>query len=107
MKLFKKDNLIKSINKIVIIKDDMQIFNPTEEMVLEDGWLEVEPIDTVEADANAQHIANLKQALSRGDYKVIKCMEAILCGEELPYDINVLHGEREAIRKEINDFENI
>lgn len=25
-------------NKIVIIKDDMQIFNPTEDMLYEDGW---------------------------------------------------------------------
>lgn len=40
MKIFQKDNQIKSLNKIVIIKDDMQIFNPTEEMVLEDGWIE-------------------------------------------------------------------
>ena len=40
MKLFKKDNQIKSLNRIVIIKDDMQILNPTEEMVLEDGWVE-------------------------------------------------------------------
>lgn len=27
-------------NKIIIIKDGMQIFNPTEEMLLEDGWVE-------------------------------------------------------------------
>lgn len=25
-------------NKIVVIKDDMQIFNPTEEMIVSDGW---------------------------------------------------------------------
>lgn len=25
-------------NKIVLIKDDMQVFNPTETMLLEDGW---------------------------------------------------------------------
>lgn len=40
MKIFQKDNQIKSLNRIVIIKDDMQILNPTEEMVLEDGWIE-------------------------------------------------------------------
>lgn len=40
MKIFQKDNQIKSLNRIVIIKDDMQILNPTEEMVLEDGWVE-------------------------------------------------------------------
>lgn len=48
MKIFQKDNQIKSLNRIVIIKDDMQILNPTEEMVLEDGWVEFkapEPTD--------------------------------------------------------------
>ena len=40
MKLYKKENQIKSLNRIVIIKDDMQTFNPTEEMVLADGWEE-------------------------------------------------------------------
>lgn len=40
MKLYKKNGVIQFSNKIVIIKDDMQIFNPTEEMILEDGWVE-------------------------------------------------------------------
>ena len=40
MKIFQKDSQIKALNRIVIIKDDMQILNPTEEMVLEDGWVE-------------------------------------------------------------------
>ena len=40
MKLYIKDNMVKSLSKIVLIKDDMQIFNPTEEMILEDGWVE-------------------------------------------------------------------
>lgn len=40
MKLYKKNDVIQFSNKIVIIKDDMQIFNPTEEMILEDGWVE-------------------------------------------------------------------
>ena len=40
MKLFRKDGMIQFLNKIVIVKDDMQILNPTEEMVIEDGWVE-------------------------------------------------------------------
>lgn len=40
MKLYKKNGVIQFSDKIVIIKDDMQIFNPTEEMILEDGWVE-------------------------------------------------------------------
>jgi hypothetical protein len=32
--------VIKIANKIVINKDGMNIFNPTEKMILEDGWVE-------------------------------------------------------------------
>ncbi len=40
MKIFQKENQIKSLNRIVIIKDGMQTINPTEEMVIADGWVE-------------------------------------------------------------------
>ena len=44
MKLYEKiidgKQHCKPANKIVIIKDGMQAFNPTEEMLLEDGWVE-------------------------------------------------------------------
>jgi hypothetical protein len=44
MKLYEKNidgkQHCKPANKIVIIKDGMQTFNPTEEMLLEDGWVE-------------------------------------------------------------------
>lgn len=40
MKIFTKFGQIKPLNKIVLFKDDMQILNPTEEMVLEEGWVE-------------------------------------------------------------------
>ena len=42
MKLYEKiidgKQHCKPANKIVIVKDGMQTFNPTEEMLLEDGW---------------------------------------------------------------------
>lgn len=37
-----------------------------------------------------------------GDYKVIKCYEAQLVGEELPYNMEELHEKRQAARDEIN-----
>lgn len=44
MKLYTKiiDGLthIMPANRIVVIKDDMQIFNPTEDILLSDGWKE-------------------------------------------------------------------
>lgn len=43
MKLYTKDNEIKYANRIVVIKDGMQIINPTEEQILADGWVEYVP----------------------------------------------------------------
>lgn len=117
MKQYIKDGIIKTRNNIVLrvnraIEDKdgthkevtLQVFNPSEEMILADGWAVYEP---PQEDHNLHRITLLKRELSQSDYKVIKCMEATLCGEELPYDIDALHGERDAIRKEINDLENI
>ena len=50
-------------------------------------------------------IGELKQRLSESDYKVTKCYECSLVGEKLPYDIQALHDERQAIRDEINRLE--
>ena len=40
MKLYTKDGQIEYANRIVVIKDGMQIINPTEEQILADGWVE-------------------------------------------------------------------
>lgn len=50
-------------------------------------------------------IDNLKEVLSSSDYKVIKCQEASLIGEQMPYDVDELHKERQSIRDEINRLE--
>ena len=39
-KVINNNTVIESSNKIVVIKDGMQIINPTEEMLLSDGWIE-------------------------------------------------------------------
>ena len=48
MKLYEKiidgKQHCKPANKIVIVKDGMQTFNPTEEMLFDDGWKVHEPI---------------------------------------------------------------
>jgi hypothetical protein len=51
-------------------------------------------------------LQSLKTQLSATDYKVIKCYEYNLVGEALPYDISLLHEEREAIREQIRELEN-
>ena len=52
-----------------------------------------------------EQIAELKAQLSATDYKVIKCSECQLAGEEMPYDVAELHAERQAIRDQINKLE--
>lgn len=53
-----------------------------------------------------KEIEDLKAQLTNSDYKIIKCYEASLIGESLPYDITHLHRERQAIRDKINEIEN-
>lgn len=40
-----------------------------------------------------------------GDWKVAKCYEYSLIGEEAPYDIAALHSKRQLIRDKINELQ--
>lgn len=53
----------------------------------------------------AEQIAELKAELAATDYKIIKCSEAQLVGEILPYDVAALHAERQALRDRINELQ--
>ena len=117
MKLYKKivngEYQCKPAIKIVVIKDGMQIFNPSEAILLEDGWIihqpEIKEISEEEEYRNnaISEIEQLKEELASTDYKVVKCTEAFLCGEEMPYNIEELHIERNAIRYRINELEEL
>jgi hypothetical protein len=50
-------------------------------------------------------IRELKQMLLESDYKIIKCFEAQLLKEQMPYDYEALIEERNAWRKEIEELE--
>lgn len=110
MKQYIKNGEIKTRNQIVLRRTRVvngeekvfQVINPREEMILEDGWVIYEP---PQEDNDRHRITLLKRELSQSDYKVIKCMEATLCGEELPYDIDALHEERNRIRAQVNELE--
>ena len=110
IKIVNGERHCKPASKIVVIKDGFQHFNATEEMLLEDGWIPeeviVEEISDKEIACNEaiDEIEILKENLSSTDYKVIKCMEAYLCGEEMPYDVNALHEERNSQRNRINEL---
>ena len=50
-------------------------------------------------------IERLKSELQESDYKVIKCAEAMAVGAEMPYNVESLHKERQALRDKINELE--
>lgn len=92
-----------------IVVDGRVILNPTKEQLQEAGWTEVvPPTPTAEEIARQQREARiweLKDQLAQGDYKIIKCAEAQLMGEALPYDVSLLVLERNELRREINELE--
>lgn len=92
-------------------------FVPSEQPQTEPGKIAVDSFAIVEgkvvqtwiiqADMEAvkAEIETLKASLSNTDYQVIKCYEATLIGATLPYDIEALHTERQAIREKIKEKE--
>ena len=94
-----------------IVVDGRVILNPTKEQLQEAGWTEVVPptptAEEIAQQQREQRIWELKDLLAQGDYKIIKCAEAQLMGEEMPYNVAELVAERNAMRDEINELENI
>lgn len=96
------------LSKIVLIKDEMQIFNPTEEMVIEDGWIEHIPrvINPTEEELLKQEIDNKLEQLTIYDEsdKVNDCI--------IVYKANRFHFwankvERDTLKGAVQDFINL
>lgn len=60
--LYKKDGKIKERSRIIIFKDDQQIINPTDEMVIADGWVKYIAPDPV-VDNSSEMSKQLQDAL--------------------------------------------
>lgn len=58
-----------------------------------------------EAYPNYEEIERLKKKLTDTDYRIIKCTEASLLQEPVPYDVAELCNSRQQIRNEINRLE--
>ena len=76
---------------------------PTVEIPTEEELAEMEEQKRIANVSN--QINDLKEQLASTDYKIIKCTECSMVGKEMPYDVNELHAERQAIRDEINLLE--
>ena len=94
-----------------IVVDGCVILNPTKEQLAEAGWTEVVPptptAEEIAQQQRAERIWALKDQLAQGDYKIIKCAEAQLTNEPMPYDVAELVAERNAMRDEINELEEL
>ena len=109
-KLINGEPLIKDKNEIVITRNGMDTFNPNEKLLLEEGWLEYVVLppteEQIEHIKQQKEVSDSRTSLDNSDYKIIKCMEAFLCGGDLPYDIHQLHTERNLYRNIINKYGN-
>ena len=101
--MYTKDGQIISGKRITV--KGCVVLNPSEELLEEQGWHKVVPSEPTQAQLNEQRVWELKDLLAQGDYKIIKCAEAQLTGEPMPYDIEALVAERNAMRAEINVLE--
>ena len=52
-------------------------------------------------------LRDLKQMLIDTDFKIIKCYEAQMLGEPLPYDFQALVADRKKWRDEINQLKEL
>jgi hypothetical protein len=80
MKLYEKtingEQYCKPANKIVIVKDGMQTFNPTEEMLIADGWVEHIPVPyepTEEEILNKERECKIKEILEYDSSYEVNC----------------------------------
>lgn len=52
-----------------------------------------------------QDVAKLQEELKASDYKILKMYEYSLAGKLQPYNISVVHNERQTIRDKINTLQ--
>ena len=62
-----KKQVIKPANKIIINKDGMNTFNPTEEMILSDGWVEYTTPEPSEEELFNRALNHKKEDIKRYD----------------------------------------
>ncbi len=68
---------------------------------------EKDDFEKLKIQARIGELKSMLQAASSdiGDWKIIKCYEAKLQGDEDPYDIASLMAERQKVRDEINELQ--
>ena len=110
MKLYEKiidgKQHCKPANKIVIVKDGMQTFNPTEEMLIADGWIEHMPVPykpTEEEILNSEKEYKIEEILIHDSSPEVNCFyiggqemwldKATRVGLKLRFDAEIASGQ--------------
>ena len=107
MKIYEKNGEVKPANRIVISKDGMYTYNPTEEMILADGWVEyvqpeVEPQPYRKSESEVMQEIVLEQYNSRTDIEDKEALDRAIViynwdkyiGKSLKTGQVVVHDER-------------
>ena len=106
MKYYIKNNEIKSAKQIVIRKNGMQTFNPSEEMILANGWVEYVP-EVYEPTIEDVRVSKIEEILNFdsseevnsfyiGDFEVW-LDKATRVGLKLRFDAEIASGKTETI----------
>ena len=104
-KIIDGNTIVKELNKIVIRRDDIVTYNPTEDMVLADGWVEYVPPTPIEPSAEVLlERAKKRKLLDLHAYdessEVNDCI-IVYQGQELHYWAN--KTERDALKGALRD----
>ena len=77
--------------------------------IIDDGFgnpILTKPLDLInEKRIKERKIKEIKENLNSTDYKIIKCYEAFMRQQPLPYSLEELSAQRDAWRAEINQLE--
>ena len=98
------------LKPVDMIDEEKMIPSKADFIVVAEAVEEAEKISwvyTEKPDIRGLHkkIKELQEDLASTDYKVIKCYEANLVGEQPPYDVQNLHSSRQVLRDRINSIE--
>lgn len=99
--MYTKDGKISSCKAIKL--NGRWISNPSEEQILEAGWIPYVPPVPTERDKALAEINDCKSQLFESDYKAIKFAE----GELSATDYEPIRLQRRALRQRINELEKL
>lgn len=105
--LYIKDGKIINTRMGVDTGDGSILYNGTPQEMAALGYEPYTPESYVEPQESVlqRKIDTLKEELAAEDYKIIKCYEAQLLNNPIPYDITNLIIARDARRAQINEYE--